>query len=228
MRLTSPAQMLPSKSTPRNSIPGSPEFETHLTDLFGNEEWQEAPELEGRDARTALQALYERQLRDAGAEQVVRCHLHKGDRRVYSILFDTGHHKGSDRMKAAIWKVAPFGDFTFRGRDQLTLGVEPDYRPLREGLVQRFGHRGCVSIENVLNFVASDATDSTPGRLRDQSSSPWKQAGLIEVDPSARKRQWTYPNGCRLRFMAPAGTGACRRRPSTGGRSQKRNDSCHA
>jgi len=28
--------------------------------------------------------------------------------------FGTHHHTGCDRMKQAIWKVAPFGDFAFR------------------------------------------------------------------------------------------------------------------
>ena len=187
-----------------NRFLDTPEFETHLTDLFGTSEWKQASGLEAQERRTALYELYERQLRGAGAKQVVHFHLYEGDRRVYSIFFGTGHHRGSDRMKAAIWKIAPFGDFTFRGRDQLTLGVEPDYKLLREDLMQHFRGKGWVSIEEVLEFVASDATAFHTAQVKKPVLKPMEEEGWIEVARSTRTRRWSYPDGCKLRFDGPA------------------------
>lgn len=73
----------------------------------------------------------------AGGEQgspvIVHFHLFAGSRLKYSIFFGTRHTKGSDRMKKAIWKVAPWGDFAFRGgrQDQMILlGLDtPDLLP---------------------------------------------------------------------------------------------------
>ncbi len=182
------------------------EFEPHLTDLFGTEEWKAASvyELEPDRRRIFLYGLYERQLRAAGAKQVVHFDLYKKDRHVYSIFFGTGHHRGSDRMKEAIWRVAPFGDFAFRGHDQLMLGVAPDDTPLREGLLRQFGGTGWVSIEEVLEFVASDATDFHTGQVRKLALKPMEKDGLVEVDKSTRKQRWAYPKGCKLRFGSPA------------------------
>ena len=190
-----------------NRFLDTPEFETHLTDLFGTTEWKQASGLEATERRTALYEPYERQLRDAGAKQVVHFHLYNRNRHIYSIFFGTGHHRGSDRMKAAIWNVAPFGDFTFRGQDQLTLGVEPDYARLRQVLLQQFGDKGWVSIEQVLEFIASDATDFHTGRVKTRVLKPMEKVGLIEVDESTRKRRWGYPKRCRLRFNGPPRSG---------------------
>ena len=55
-----------------NRFLDTPEFETHLTDLFGTSEWKEASGLEAEERRAVLYGLYERQLRAAGAKQVVR------------------------------------------------------------------------------------------------------------------------------------------------------------
>jgi len=55
--------------------------------------------------------------------------------------FGTHHHTGCDRMKQAIWKVAPFGDFAFRASrsGQLPLHLEnPDFRPRKAALQAEF------------------------------------------------------------------------------------------
>ena len=106
-------------------------------------------------------------------------------------------------MKRAIWRVAPFGDFAFRGHDQLMLGVAPDDTPLREGLLRQFDGAGWVSIKEVLKFVASDATDFHTGQVKKLALKPMEKAGLVEVDESTRKQRWAYPEGCKLRFGSP-------------------------
>jgi hypothetical protein len=107
-------------------------------------------------------------------------------------------------MKQAIWKVVPFGGFTFRGTHskQLTLGLETvDYAPLWKALQDRFRGKGFVTIERIAEFVGSDQTDFHTGQLKKPVLVPMDTDKLIEVDPRTRKRQRTYPGGTKLRFL---------------------------
>lgn len=135
---------------------------------------------------------------------MVRFELYQGNRLVYAIFFATQSTKGSDRMKQAIWKVAPFGDFAFRGTHsaQLVLGMDdPDLLPLRTALRNRFGGKGWVSIDQVQKFVASDQTDFHTGHLKNGVLMPMERADAIEVDHSTRNRRFTYPAGTKIRFL---------------------------
>ena len=123
---------------------------------------------------------------------------------MYAIFFATGHWKGADVMKRAMWSVAPFGEFAFRGRraDQLILGIDiVDYSSLRRALQHRFQNKDWVTIEQVREFVASDKTDFHTGQLKKPVLVPMETEGLIEADPATRKRPRTYPDGTKLRFL---------------------------
>jgi three-Cys-motif partner protein len=99
-----------------NRFKGTSEFEPHLDELFGCRDWRDLIEMEDQEKRrTLLYALYAKQLRDACAKQVIHFDIFDGGRLKYSIFFASQHEVGADRMKAAIWKVAPGGDFAFRG-----------------------------------------------------------------------------------------------------------------
>jgi three-Cys-motif partner protein len=190
-----------------NRFKETPEFAPHLDELFGSSEWCDGIGIEDPLQRKEFfYGLYERQLRAAGAAQVVRFELYEGNRLVYAIFFATQSTKGSDRMKQAIWKVDPFGDFAFRGTHsgQLVLGMEePDLRPLQHVLHRRFGGMDWITIEQVLEFVASDQTDFHTGQVKGGALKPMEQRGEVEVDESTRKRRGTYPPGTRLRFLSP-------------------------
>lgn len=143
---------------PMNRFVSEKAFEVSLDQLFGTSDWRRAKELAGDERRNFLYALYRRQLKRAGAKQVVHFHLFARNRLKYSIFFGTRHTKGSDRMKKAIWRVAPFGDFSFRGgqQDQMVLfGDTPDTEPLRYALQDRFSDTGWVSIRDVLDGTSS-------------------------------------------------------------------------
>ena len=189
----------------------APEFETSLDDLFGSGDWRAARHLTGNERKDFLHGLYRQQLKKAGAEQVVHFHLFAGNRLKYSIFFGTGHTKGSDRMKKAIWKVAPWGDFGFRGgtQDQLVLlGLAtPDFLPLQRLLQDRFGGHGWVSIGDVLEFVRSDETIYHDSQLKKPVLKPMEQQGLLRVKDGTRKIRYTYPDGCRIMF-APRSRGS--------------------
>lgn len=135
---------------------------------------------------------------------MVHFDLYHGNRLVYAIFFATQHSKGCDLMKQSIWKVAPSGDFAFRGAkdDQLVLGVDnPNFGPLMDQLHQRFSRKKWVGIETVLDYVASDAVEYHTGHLKKQVLKPMELDGRIEIDEGSRRRRRTYPAGCRLTFL---------------------------
>lgn len=187
-----------------NRFVSQPGFEAHLDTLFGTSEWREGRMLSGGDRKDFLHRLYQRQLKRAGAEQVVLFHLFKGDRLKYSIFFGTRHTLGSDRMKKAIWKVAPFGDFSFRGgtQDQMVLlgMAQPDPESLGSALQHHFGDAGWVTIEDVMNFVRSDKTIFHDSQVKRPVLKPMERAGRIDVDEKTRRMRGSYPKGCRINF----------------------------
>lgn len=191
-----------------NRFKNTAEFAPHLDELFGTEEWRDGVDIADPGRRKDFfYELYDDQLRNAGAEEVVRFELYEGNRLVYAIFFGTHSTKGSDRMKQAIWKVAPFGDFAFRGTraPQLSLGIDdPDYRPLQQALITEFGGGDWVVINDILDFVKSDRTDYHSGQLRKGALIPMETAGSLEADEKTRRKRRTYPTGTKLRFLTDA------------------------
>jgi three-Cys-motif partner protein len=189
-----------------NRFKDSPEFAPHLDELFGTQDWRKLTQIaDPEQRRKAIYDLYETQLRAAGATQVIHFDIFDGNRLKYSIFFASQHEVGADRMKAAIWKAAPNGDFAFHGSrtPQLTLVAQPDFEPLKEQLLEEFGDGNWHDISEIISFVKSDATDYHSGQVKRSTLSPMEAAGQVEADPATRNRRATYPDGCRLRFLPP-------------------------
>jgi len=187
-----------------NRFKATREFDRPLTNLFGTDEWRNGLELQGDARKEFFYGLYENQLRKAEAKHVLHFDLYEGNQLVYAIFFATRHWLGVERMKQAIWKVAPFGGFSFHGTrsKQLTLGLATvDYTPLRQALQERFKGRGFVPIERVIEFVRSDQTDFHSGQLKRPVLVPMEKERLIEIEPKTRRRPFTFPDGTKLRFL---------------------------
>ncbi len=185
-----------------NRFKSTPEFEDHLDALFGTPDWRNGLTIPDADERKNFYYdLYENQLRGSGAEHVVRFELYQENRLVYAIFFATKHSKGCDRMKQAIWRVAPQGDFQFRGTRsrQLDLAI-PTFEPLKALLVNEFKSKGWTTIEVINEFVASDRTEYHTSQYKTNVLVPMEETGEIDVDPTSRKRRKTFPEGTRLRF----------------------------
>ena len=182
-----------------------PNFEKHLDDLFGCPEWRQGLTLsDGQERKEFFYGLYRRQLKRSGARFVIRFELYEGDRLVYAVFFGTQHPEGCDKMKRAIWDVAPFGDFKFRGSQigQLTFGEGlVDLEPLKQDLRRRFATRGWQKIEDVEDFVRSDATDFHSGHLKRRTLAPMEKSGELEVQRPPGKRRGTFVSGTRVRFL---------------------------
>ena len=182
-------------------------LERHLDDLFGCSDWRQGLDMpEGKERIAFFYDLYKSQLKAMGAKYVLHFELYDGNALVYAIFFGTSNLEGCDKMKQAIWNVAPFGDFRFYGNQagQFTLGNSIlDFTLLAKALHQKFADKGWVRIEEIVDFVKSDATDFHSGHLKGRTLKPMEERGEIEVKPGTRKKKGTYPNGTMLRFVAP-------------------------
>lgn len=181
-------------------------FEKGMDALIGTPEWRDITEIEGAEARKAqFFELFRAQLKAAGARYVVNFELYEGERLIYAIFFGTQHLEGCDQMKKAIWEHAPFGDYKFKGNmiGQNLLGEDfVDIRTLRKELIEHFGQKSWISIEEVIDFVRSDLTKYHTGHLKTRTLRPMEDDHAIEVDENTRKQKRRYPNGTRLRFLS--------------------------
>jgi hypothetical protein len=186
-----------------NRFKKTPEFEDHLDALFGCSDWRSGLSIaDPAERKEFFYDLYERQLRRAGAKQVVRFELYERGRLIYAIFFASQDETGSDRMKAAIWKADPTGSFAFHGGKQLSLNLSsPSFEPLKEVLLKEFGDKGFVTIEAVLDFVSSDRTDYHRAQVKTHALKPLEVDGLLEADESTRRKKRTYPARTKIRFL---------------------------
>ena len=102
-----------------------------------------------------------------------------------------------------IWKVAPFGDFAFRGAKGDQLGFEiggPDLERFGRELRAAFPANEWVPIEDLLEFSQSDRTDFHSGHLK-AALKHLEERGALAGDPSSRKKAKTYPDGTSVRFV---------------------------
>ena len=187
-----------------NRFKEHPNFAKHLDELFGCSGWRQGIDMpDGKERKDFFYELYRNQLRANGAQYVLCFELYEGEQLVYAIFFGTKSLEGCDKMKQAIWKVAPFGDFRFRGGQigQLTFGEDlVDFSLLKKALRGQFQAKGWQTIEAIEDFVKSDATDFHSGHLKVKTLKPMESDGEIEVKAGTRKRSGTYPNGTMLRF----------------------------
>lgn len=188
-----------------NRFKETPEFEPHLDELFGTEQWRDGFDIEDPERQKLFfYQLYEEQVRLAGAEQVIHFELYEGARLVYAIFFGTHHKLGSDRMKQSIWRIAPWGDFAFRpgpaGQMKLDLS-KPDLKPLQNVIADQFQGRGWITIEEVMEFVMSDRTPFHSGQVKKGALIPLEIDNRLEVRESSRKIKRTYPDGTILRII---------------------------
>ncbi len=192
-----------------NRFKNSPEFEPHLDSLFGCQDWKEMCEIDNKEEKKSfLNKLYKKKLKESGAEQVVHFELYKGNRHVYTIFFATKHIKGSDSMKASIWKVVPEGDFKFKGgkdKDLLMSQDMHDFTSLQNCIQERFSTGQWITSKTVQDFVASDETDYHSSQVKKHGLKPLEEKGFLtigQLPPGKKRRAGTYPPQILFRITA--------------------------
>src|SRR5690606_28130779 len=92
--------------------------------------------------------------------------LYRGNRHVYGIFFATQSWLGTDKMKAAIWKINPDGTFKIRGGQDTELDLAtPNFAPLAAAIEQHFANKWVTPAE-IAQYVGSDATDYHSGQFK--------------------------------------------------------------
>ena len=180
---------------------GAGNIDQALTDLFDTEEYKDASLLSGPQRSQFLHDLYKRQLHDVCLFPYIQSFAMYDDRgkRVYDLFYCTREPIGLDRMKQAMWKIAPSGDFSFRDRYadmDVIFGDKVDTEPLQRGLLSQFAGQA-VTIEAVTDYVIV-STPFASNHVRRSTLAEMQKQGLISSPNQARKN--TYPDGTIVVF----------------------------
>ena len=181
-------------------------FEFHLDDLFGCADWNQGLDMpEGKARKDFFYGLYQKQLTLSGAQHVLNFELYEANQLKYALFFATKSDQGCDKMKQAMWKVAPLGGYSFRSDTLGQLSFESrvvDFNELDRALTNEFGMNQPIDIESIEGFMCSDRVLSHSSHLRSRLADMERASTLI-VDQSPRKKRGTFPPGTILRFVEP-------------------------
>jgi three-Cys-motif partner protein len=171
-----------------------------LTDLFGTEEYKDADLLSRTQRSQFLHDLYKRQLHDVCGFPYIQSFAMYDNRgkRVYDLFYCTREPIGLDRMKQAMWKIAPSGDFSFRDRFagmEVIFGTV-DTEPLRRDLLSQFAGQA-VTIEAIVDYVIA-STPFASNHVKLRTLAEMQKQGLISSPNQTRKN--TYKDGTIIIF----------------------------
>lgn len=173
----------------------------HLEQLFGTDEFKDAPPSGDPRRGEFLRELYERQLREFCGFPYVQSFqmVNRRGKTGNYLFFCTRSLKGLSVMKEAMWKVDPSGGYRFsdllHGQPVL---FEPDVdtAPLQRELAAIF--RGqCVSIEEIENYVVA-YTPYCQSHIKRKTLAEMQRRNQIS-SPNQRTRN-TYPAGTMVQF----------------------------
>lgn len=180
---------------------GSGMIDQALADLFGTDDFKGAATLEGGKRSEFLHDLYKQRLHaECGFPYVQSFTMYDGrGKRVYDLFYCTREPIGMNRMKEAMWKLAPSGDFTFRDQfanQEVIFGDIVDTRPLRQHLLEHF--RGqAVTVDTIVDHVVV-ATPYVESHVRRLTLKPMQEAVLISSPNQGRRG--TFPKGTIIQF----------------------------
>lgn len=181
------------------------EIRVHIRDAFGSDEPFALLEKPGNRVQ-ALTELYRERLRKI-ARFVRSFELRdKNDRVVYHLFFASKNSLGHLKMKEAMWKVDPLGDFSFSDatNPQQQVFFQRSYQDiLKTDLRRQFANAANILVERVEAYVTDD-TAFLPKHMREVLP-------LLEVEGSihigdlksdGKKRiKNTYPSGAYITFL---------------------------
>lgn len=189
-----------------NRFKNQPQFVEPLNSLYGCTDWQALINTEDKDERKRLlYKLYRERLKGSGADHVIHFDLYNGNRLKYGIFFATKSILGSHKIKEAIWKVIPKGDFEFRSETSTQLSIDynsPNFKPLVEAIVTTFRGKGWTSVKQILDFVASDKTEYYPAQVRKHGLKPIESSQMYNLEVrrtnGKQRRASTFPDDCEI------------------------------
>jgi len=181
------------------------EIRAHIREAFGSDEPFALIEKAGNRV-TALTELYRERLRTI-AHFVRSFELRdKNDRVVYHLFFASKNSLGHLKMKEAMWKVDPLGDFSFSDatNPQQQVFFQRSYQDiLKADLRRQFANAANTLIERVEAHVIDD-TAFLPKHMREVLPL-LEEEGSVRIgdlkSDGSRRRKSTYPNGAYITFV---------------------------
>jgi three-Cys-motif partner protein len=174
--------------------------------LFGTDDWRKATAIKDpEERRRFIHDLYLGQLKKLA--RFVRSFemLNKGNRTDYFLFFATNEILGLEKMKEAMWKVAPGGDYQFSdytdSRGVMSLfGENPDFARLGAMLLERF-RQVEIGIEAIEEFVVAE-TPFLQTHIKRSTLAPMEEGKQVAVlNPKPGRRRGTFPPGTVIRFL---------------------------
>jgi hypothetical protein len=180
-------------------------IKAHIIETFGADEAIRIADGTGYRA-AALKNLYHRQLKKIG--KFVRYFevRDRDGRAVYYLFFASNHPTGHLKMKEAMWKVDPLGDFTFSDStdpNQQILFTSPSPRPLAQALVSKFRGTGEIPVKRIEAYI-QDHTPYLRKHMREALEQLESDGRLkvAEIKTDRKKRRGgTYPNEALVTFL---------------------------
>ncbi|MBF6422605.1 three-Cys-motif partner protein TcmP [Nocardia farcinica] len=174
----------------------------HFSALFGCDDFKHAPP-EGPARAQFIHDLYSRQLRkECAFAHVCSFRLINSTGHTISYLyFCTRDDQAYDKMKQAMWALAPSGNYGFDDRlaDQpMLFEDEANTAPLQDELAQHFAGR-TVPIDEISRYVVTQ-TAFHSGQVKMKTLRPMQSAGRIS-SPN-QKRPGQFPAGTLITFPA--------------------------
>ena len=196
-----------------NRFIGHPDQEANFDSFFGSSNWRSCINLTSANERNrCLHDLYFSQLKRSTQARYVRSFQMRNSSGAidYYLFYATGNQLGLKKMKEAMWKVDPSGDFTFSDatdRNQMVLfGGEPNFNQLRKQLLDHFAGRE-TTIAEIEEYILSE-TAFRETHYKRQILKPLELAApsslsVLNAPPGRKPGTFGAPN-LRLKFAASA------------------------
>ena len=181
-------------------------IKAHIVETFGTDESIKIAEGTG-DRVTELKNLYQRQLNKA-AKFVRYFEMRDHDGRlVYYLFFASNNALGHLKMKEAMWKVDPLGEFSFSDstdpNQTLLFALEPSMDPLAADMAAKFRSAGQVPIKRVETYV-QDGTAYLRKHMGEallQLETDGKVKVAENKTDGKKRRAKTFPNEALVTFL---------------------------
>lgn len=177
----------------------------HIVDAFGTDKAIHIAESSGNRI-DKLRTLYQERLRRVAKFVRYFEMRDQQDQPQYYLFFATNHELGHLKMKEAMWKVAPGGEFRFSDAtnpNQFVLFESDPTVILAKELGDHFRGQGMTSVEAVRKYVENDTAYLTMHmkKVLRQEESAGKIKAEAEKAGGQKRRVNTYPDDARITFI---------------------------
>jgi three-Cys-motif partner protein len=178
--------------------------EEALTSLFDTDRWKDAIPMGGDERRAYLLNLFVEQLRRQGqVNYVTSFELRTHDGNDYRLVFATGHQKGLELMKSAMWSVDPLQGTRYTAHtetgQQVLFQRDVDTGPLLEELRAAFGSNWFSVSDASMAMLETPYVPSS--HLKRRTLAPAEMADVLEVNRPEGQRRGTFTDEVTMRFV---------------------------